>query len=500
MKRREFLTASLATAALAPAREVFPQSLAFLTQTIGALPAKTLDDGEIMLPATSIEALAGGLQGAVVLPGSADYDTVRQVWNGMFDKHPAIIARCQSAADVVQAIEFAREHSLLTAVRGGGHSYAGKSSCNGGIMIDLMPMRSVRVDPGTRTAHLAGGALLGQLDREAQAFGLATPAGVVSHTGVAGLTLGGGFGRLSRRFGLTSDNLIAVDLVTADGRYLRASEVENADLFWGLRGGGGNFGVVTSFEFRLHPMDSIVLSGGMVWPLEQAREVLRFYADYSHQIPDELTIGASLLRARDNTPLVSVSAFWSADHAKGERALEPLRQFGRPLRDTIAPVNYVALQSAIDHIQPFGQHYYSKTGFTGALSSDDLDLIMDVSRSATRPFNIFMNLEGGAVSRPASDATAFPNRDAMYWLGTSAQWTDPGYGGKQLRVMRAAWTRLEPITKGFYTNSAIDESDTQYQSNYGRNFARLVALKDKYDPTNLFRLNANVPPSIETAG
>jgi len=493
VKRREFLRASAAATALLPIGELSASTLA-LSRANARLPARALDGSDMTLMTADIEALAASLHGDVVLPGAADYDSARQVWNGIFDKRPALIVRCSGAADVTRAVNFAREHSLLTAVRGGGHSYSGKSSCDGGIVIDLSAMRSVRVNPTQHTARVAAGTLLGQLDHETQAFGLVTPAGVISHTGAAGLTLGGGFGRLSRRFGLTCDNLLAADVVTANGDYLRASDAEHPDLFWGLRGGGGNFGVVTSFEYRLHAMAPQVLAGAVAWPFEQARDVLRFFADYSLRIPDELYLIAALLRDKNGEPFVNVGVLWSTDHAKGEQALEPLRSFGKPLRDTIAPISYVARQSQDDWTQPFGLNYYNKSGFSRELSDDALDLILDVFQSSPHPFSLFMTLEGGAIGRVAPDATAFPNRDALYWLAISGQWEDAGLSEERIGVMRADWQRLQPLTRGFYTNSAMNESEARYRSNYGRNLPRLVALKTQYDPGNLFRLNANVAP------
>jgi hypothetical protein len=487
MRRRDFLSASLAATALLPIDELRARGQ--------SLPAKTLTGGDLTLAAADVEALAADLHGNIVLPNHGNYDAVRQVWNGIFDTRPALIARCSGAADVMTAVDFAREHSLLTAVRGGGHSYSGKSSCDGGIVIDLSPMRGVRVDAKAHTARVAAGTLLGQLDHEAQALGLVTPAGVISHTGVAGLTLGGGFGRLSRRFGLTSDNLLGADVVTADGRYIRASETENRDLFWGLRGGGGNFGAVTSFDYRLHPMDPMVLAGSVAWPMEQARDVLRFFAEYSQNIPDELYLIGGLLHDGQGQPFVNVGVLWSKDHAQGEQALKPLRNFGRPLRDTIGPASYVTLQSQKDWTQPFGLNYYNKSGFSHALGNDAIDLILDVFEASPHPFSLFLTLEGGAISRAAADATAFPNRDALYWLAISGQWQDPAISAERIAVMRSDWKRLQPLTRGFYTNSAMNESDARHRSNYGQNLGRLVALKNKYDPTNLFRLNANVTPT-----
>jgi hypothetical protein len=483
MQRRQFLSGSLAAAACWPARELFAQNLAFLTQTIGELPARTLAGRDRTLAGADVEALAASLRGDLLLPGSVDYETARHIWNGVFDRRPALIARCSGAADVIRAVNFAREFELLTAIRGGGHSYSGKSTCDGGIMIDLSAMRGARVDPHARTARVAGGSLLGDLDHEAQQFGLATTAGVISHTGAAGLTLGGGFGRLGRRFGLACDNLIAADIVTAGGAYLRVSETERADLLWGLRGGGGNFGVVTSFEYRLHPVDRMVLGGAVAWPVHQAREVMRFFADYSREAPDELYLACYLLPPRDGPAMVLVSGCWSAEHGKGEEILKPLRSFGPPASDSFGPIDYVALQCGSDKAVPHGRKYYSKSGFTGELDDDAIDLILDVFNGSPRPYTMLLEL------------FAFPNRDARYWFGTSAGWEDPAQSDAQISVMRSEWQRLQPLTQGFYINAAVDETPERFRSNFGQNFARLVALKDQYDPTNQFRLNANVPPS-----
>ncbi len=497
MRRRDFLRASLATTALVPI-DGFPASK-LMARVGGKLPARRLNGEDTVLSSGDVEALAGSMHGALVLPGSESYDQVRRVWNGIFDKRPAIVARCSGAADVMLAVNFSRAHSLLTAVRSGGHSYSGKSSCDGGIVIDLSAMRGVQVNPRGRTARVAAGTLLGQLDHETQAFGLATPAGVISHTGAAGLTLGGGFGRLSRRFGLTCDNLLGADVVTADGRYLKASDTENPDLLWGLRGGGGNFGIVTSFDYGLHPLDGTVLAGDVIWPFAQARDVLRFFAEYSLEVPDELYLIAALLRDAAGTPFVKVGVLWSTDLSAGEKALAPLRRFGRPSGDTIRPVSYVKHQSEDDRTQPHGLNYYNKSGFAGELSHDALDLILDVFQGSSRPFSLFMTLEGGAIGRVAAEATAFPNRDALYWLAISGQWKDAAESDERIRVMRAEWQRLEPLTRGFYTNSAMDESNARYRSNYGQNLERLAALKRKYDPGNLFRLNANVSPALQVS-
>jgi FAD/FMN-containing dehydrogenase len=491
MKRRHFVSGGLALAAAWPLR-----GFSSVLKGVGDLPAKTLAGGEVVLPGSSIEALAAGLRGEVLLAASPDYDRTRRLWNAMFDKKPALIARCTGAADVQHAVNFAREHQLLTAVRAGGHSLSGKSSCDGGLMIDLQPMQGVRVDPETRRAYLEAGSLLGQLDHECAAFGLATTAGTVSHTGAAGLTLGGGFGRLGRRFGLACDNVASFDIVTADGRFLRASDKENADLYWGLRGGGGNFGVVTSIEYRLHQMDPVILGGDIVWPLAQAREVLRFYRDIAAEAPEVANVEPDLHTEPDG-PVIAIEVCWSGDRSKGEAWLKKLRAFGKPARDTIAPVPYVAIQSGGDEMLGAGKYYMLKGGFLTQLKDEGIDLVVDSFKRMPNWYVLFFDHGGGAYRHMAPAATAFPNRDALFMMGTIGIWPSRDGTEENLAKMRANWKELAPLTKGFYTNLGDpDITMAGYRENYGANFERLVALKAKYDPSNLFRLNANVPPKL----
>ncbi|MGB8692054.1 MAG: FAD-binding oxidoreductase [Steroidobacteraceae bacterium] len=491
MKRRQFVGAGLALAATWPLR-----GFSAVLKGVGDLSAKTLAGGDVTLPASSIEALAASLRGDLLLANSTDYDRTRRVWNAAFDKKPALIVRCTGAADVRQAVDFAREHQLLTAVRAGGHSLSGKSSCEGGLMIDLQQMQGVRVDPETQRAYLESGSLLGQLDHECAAFGLATTAGTVSHTGAAGLTLGGGFGRLGRRFGLACDNVASFDIVTADGRFLRANDHENPDLFWGLRGGGGNFGIVTAIEYRLHPMDPVILGGSIVWPLDQARDVLRFYRDIALDAPELVNLGPGMHWEPDG-PKVTVEVCWSGARANGEAWLKKLRAFGKPARDDIAAMPYVTLQASGDEILGAGKYYHLKGGFLTQLKDDGIDLIIDSYKRMPNWYVLFMDHGGGAYRRVAPTATAFPNRDSRFMLGTIGIWPNKADMDANIEKMRANWRELEPLTKGFYTNVADqDTSMAHYRENYGSNFERLVALKAKYDPANLFRLNANVPPKM----
>ncbi len=490
MKRRQFIGAGLALAATWPLR-----GFTSVLKGVGDLPAKTLAGGDVLLRGSSVETFAASLRGDLLLPGHEGYERARHIWNGMFDKRPALIARCTGASDVIQAVNFAREHQLLTAVRAGGHSFSGKSTCDGGIMIDLEPMQGVRVDPKARRAYLETGSRLGQLDRESQAFGLATPAGTVSDTGAAGLTLGGGLGRLGRRFGLSCDNVVGADVVTAAGTLVHASESENADLLWGLRGGGGNFGVVTSLEYRLYPVDPIVLAGDIAWPIEQARDVLRYMVEFADSMPDELSLVAALVWTPDGKPLISVEACWSADHAAGEKVLAPLRRLGKPINDAIAPMPYVALQSAADAGLPAGNNYYAKNGFLPKLDEAGIDLILATFREAPTKFIMFVEGFGGAYGRVAVEATAFPNRREKFFALMISQWSGNEDSDRHLADLRASWKRMEHLARGFYTNLADpDTASAVIHDNYGPNLPRLAALKAKYDPMNLFRLNANVPP------
>jgi FAD binding domain/Berberine and berberine like len=495
MRRREFLSSAAAVAALLPARQLFAAQMANLERSGGELVAKTLAGADTVLHVADVEALAASVRGAVVLPGQAAYDGARRVWNGMYDKRPALIVRCTGAADVREAVNFARAHELLTAVRGGGHSFSGKSTCDGGIVIDLSSLDGVSVDPVARIARADGGALLGQLDHETRAYGLVTTTGTVSHTGAAGLTLGGGFGRLCRRYGLACDNLRAVDIVTADGRFLRASDDENADLFWGLRGGGGNFGVATSFEYRLHATNPVVLGGNIGWPADQMAEAFRNYVEFTKAAPDELNLDAFAITPGPTAMFVA-EACWCGDHARGEQVLAPLRRFGKPAFDQIGPVEYVKLQQSSDEGNAIGRRYYAKSAFLPDLTPGVLENLSEafLATPAALRYAILVSEVTGAVARVEPDATAFPNRGARYWVALIANYTDPAEDEARMAVVRDAWKPIEPHTDGFYTNLISDVPDAKVRSNYGRNYDRLVTVKNKYDPTNQFRLNANVLP------
>jgi FAD/FMN-containing dehydrogenase len=488
MKRREFVGASLALAAAAPLR-----GWTAILKDVGDVAAKSLDGADLNLPGSAVADFAAGLNGDLLLQGNPAYDARRRVWNGLFDRKPALIACCTGAADVRRAVDFARDNKLLTAVRAGGHSISGKSTCDGGFVIDLQQMQGVRVDPGAARATLEAGSLLSLLDHETTAHGLAVTAGTVSHTGAAGLTLGGGFGRLGRRFGLTCDNVQSFDIVTADGRLLRASDAENPDLFWGLRGGGGNFGVVTAIEYRLHRMDPVVLGGDLVWPAAKAHDVLRYFRDKLPGWPHEL-YAEPLLVVGPEGPVLSMEVLWSGDRAKGEAALKELRAFNSPVADGIGPKRYVDIQRGLDEMTAAGGFYYVKNGFMNQLTDEAIDHAIDVFNRHPGEFFLFFDPVDGAYHAVAPGATAFPNRGALIWLGMIAiLGTADGAEGK-IERLRGAWKELAPLTSGFYTNLGSDEPLSAYRDNYGANLERLIALKAKYDPMNLFRLNANVPP------
>jgi hypothetical protein len=491
MKRRQFVGSGIALASIWPLR-----SLAGLRKQSADVPAKSLTGSDIVVQGSAIETLSAELRGDVLLAGSQDYDRTRRLWNAVFDRKPAMIVRCTGAADVRLAVNFAREHQLLTAVRAGGHSYSGKSSCDGGLVIDLQMMQGVRVEPETKRAYVESGSLLGQLDHESAAFRLATTAGTVSHTGAAGLTLGGGIGRLGRRFGLACDNATSFDVVTADGHFLRANDTENPDLYWGLRGGGGNFGVVTSIEYQLHDMDPVILGGSLIWPIAQARDVLRYYRDIAIDAPDVVNLDPVLYTGPDGQ-VIEIEACWSGDRAKGEAWLKKLRAFGKPLHDKIAPTPYVALQTGGDELLKPGGYYYMKTGMLTQLKDEGIDLIIDSFKRMPEWYLVFFDHCGGAYRHLGPSDTAFPNRDMLFTLGTHSIWSSNEGIEEKMALMRANWHELEPLTQGFYTNY-VDSGITManYRENYGANFERLVALKAKYDPNNQFRLNANVPAKL----
>ena len=490
MRRRTFLGSGIATlslAALSPRRLYAAQDL----------PAVSRMGKAITLPASDIADLRARLRGGLLSAGDAGYDAARRIWNGAFDRKPALIAHCAGAADVMRTVEFARAHDLLVAVRGGGHSISGQSVCEGGLMVSLEGMRGIRIDPQARIARVEPGVLLGDFDREAQAFGLVTPAGTVSHTGVAGLTLGGGFGRLARKYGLACDNLQSADLVAADGRLVHASATENPELFWALRGGGGNFGVVTSFEFRLHPSPPILLGGPVIFPLAQARSALRAYADFAGDAADDIYADAALTTLPDGNRVLVIDTCYAGAIDAGAQAFAPIRKFGTPIVDAIAPTPYVKLQQTADQVLARGRRYYVKGSFLREIDTALSDSL--VEGFAGLPPGVTVNFAdaGGAISRVAPTATAFWNRGARWNLVCSAVWDNPADSEAGITAGRRAYDIAEPYAKGFYVNDAnlAERTQAQVDSNYGGNLARLEKVKAQYDPANLFHLNANVMPA-----
>jgi FAD/FMN-containing dehydrogenase len=433
-------------------------------------------------------------------PGDYGYDEARRVWNAMIDRRPALIARCAGASDVIKAVNFARRHDLLVSVRGGGHSFAGNAVCDGGLVIDLTRMQGIRVDPVSQTVRAEPGVKWLDFDRETQAFGLATTGGTNSDTGIAGLTLGGGHGWLGGKYGLTCDNLISADLVIASGELVHASDTENTDLFWGIRGGGGNFGVVTSFEYQLHPVGDL-LAGMVVHPFGKAGEVLRFYRDFIDGCPDEVTSISGMMTGEDGNPAIAVLLCYNGDHAEGERALAPMREFGPPLLDTVGPLPYTTLQSMLDAATPEGRQNYEKAHFFSQLSDGAIDTLIEGFARVTSPMSMLaLQQVGGEMQRGAGDHAAYSHRDALYNLVLFTAWEDQGESEVHIKWARDLWEDLIPYsTGGVYVNDIgreTEEGAEQIQSAFGAGYKRLVELKNKYDPTNLFRHNQNIRPSI----
>jgi len=445
-------------------------------------------------------ALGGGLRGRLLRAGDAGYDDARMVWNGMIDRRPALIAQCAGTADVVRCVNFARDNKVLTAVRGGGHNVAGNAVCDGGLVIDLSPMKGIRVDPERRIVRADAGVLWGELDHEAQAFGLATPGGFVSTTGIAGLTLGGGIAWLMGKYGLSSDNLLSADVVTAGGSFLRASATENEDLFWAVRGGGGNFGVVTSLEFRLHPVET-VLGGLIAYPLGRAKEVHALFREMIDRAPDELIALIALMNFPDIGPIVGTGVCFTGMPADGERLLRNLRQLGQPLIDSIAPVPYTVLQRMFDPNYPHGRRSYWKSNFLRSLDDAAVETMIEhFSKAPSLLSHSFLEGFTGAVRRVPSDETAFAQRDADYNFTLISMWTDPAEDERHIRWGREYWQAMQPYSAGGvyvnYLGSSADEGADRVKAAYGpAKYQRLVALKRKYDPENLFRLNQNIPPA-----
>jgi FAD/FMN-containing dehydrogenase len=461
----------------------------------------------------AVTELGDGFKGEAISPGDLGYDKARAVWNGSIDKRPALIVRPTGAADVIDAVNYAREKGLPLAVRCGGHSVAGNGTVDGGVLVDLSSLKGVHVDPEARTARVNGGVLVGELDRETQLFGLATPSGRVTTTGVGGFTLGGGYGWLSPKFGLACDNLLSAEVVTADGRLVTASEAENDDLLWGLRGGSSNFGVATSYEFRLHPLGPIVLAGLLVHPIDEANSVLRANRDYVESAPEELVTATAILQAPPaefiprqlhGKPVLGLFVIYIGDPEEGGAAVAPVKALGSPAADLVAPMPYTAFQAMIDPFTPRGLLNYHRGIHLNALPDEAIDRYVDLGTeialvSAATTMSVLFR-HGGAVSRVPDDATAAGHRDAAYMAHPIACWQDPAQAPLHLDwVQRFSETMAPFTTGGVYLNFEPDEGEERVRAGYGaEKYAKLVTLKDKWDPDNLFRVNQNIKPSRET--
>jgi hypothetical protein len=502
MKRRTFLqSAAVAAASLSlPVVPGYVHAASRPRWRWRDVEAVTGDGRSVVIPGAALDDLRTRLRGRLLLAADDGYDDARRILNPTFDRRPALIVQPTGVADIRTAVNFAQEHGgLLLAVKCGGHSYSGQSTCDRGMQVDLTLFRDVRVEPRSRTAWVTGGSLLGAVDHETMQYDLVTTLGTVSHTGVGGLVTGGGFGRLGRKFGLAIDNLKSIDIVTADGEPRHASEDENADLFWGVRGGGGNFGIVTSFEFRLHPMRRQIIGGDMIFPLAKAHDALLLFGEYGLAAPDELTLGMAMVQPPGDEPgIVAIEVCYCGEPRDFDRAIAPLRRLGQPLHDGVGPMDYTVLQRSGDINDPRAMAMYLKGGFIPELGPDLARAIVGgFPAHPTRLTSLFFQVSGGAIARVSSDATAFPQRDAFANMLTASLWPFGQDGSAHMAASRAYWSTLEPFSHGFYVNDLEPEHTLEdVQANYRRNLDRLVAVKNRYDPTNLFRLNANVKPSV----
>jgi hypothetical protein len=455
----------------------------------------------------NIREFRAGLRGSLLQPGDAGYDAARRVWNGAIDRKPALIARCAGPADVLATVNFARTNQLLVSVRGGGHNVTGNAVCDGGLMIDLSPMKGIRVDRQRRTVTAQAGATWGDLDHETQAFGLATTGGQISTTGIAGLTLGGGLGWLMRKCGLVVDNLLSADVVTADGRFLTASATEHADLFWGLRGGGGNLGLVTSFEYRLHPIGPIVTGGVILHPAERAADALRFYREHMAKAGDDEMVVFAFQSAPPapfvptslhGAPVVGFALCHVGSLDEGKQAADRLRAFGRPLVEQIGPMPYTAVQKMMDEAMPFGRHVYLRSDHLTGLGDDVIETCVRHTTPMTTPLSVAVLIPlGGAVARVGEHDTAFSHRTTPFDIDIFGIWTDSRESDRHLAWGRGFGAALQPFSRGVYINEMGSEGDERIRAAYHpANYARLVTLKNQYDPTNFWRMNQNIKPTV----
>ena len=460
----------------------------------------------VAIPPDDLQALRAQLRGTACAPMDAGYDEARTIWNAMIDRRPGLAIRCQGASDVLQAVALARKHGLVVAVRGGGHNIAGSAVCEGGLLIDLSPMRWVRVDPVAKLANVGPGATLADVDRETQAFGLAVPTGINSTTGIAGLTVGGGFGWITRKFGMTIDNLVSADVVTADGRLLRASEKENSDLFWAIRGGGGNFGIVTNFEFKLHAVGPQVLSGLVIHPFADAKKILTQYQPILDKAPDDLTCWA-VMRQAPPLPFIPaewhgkevliLAMIWAGDMAEGEKAMAELRGLGKPIVDVVSPHPFVGWQAAFDPLLTPGARNYWKTHDFERLGEEAIDMLLDAVKTLPGPeCEIFIAHVGGAMARVPADATAYPQRKAHFIMNVHTRWREASQDAACIGWARKLFDAAAKYAIGSaYVNFMPEDETDRIEKVYGSNFKRLTAIKRKYDPDNLFRSNQNIKPA-----
>jgi FAD/FMN-containing dehydrogenase len=492
MDRRRFCRTALAAgvAATIPSLYGCEKKVPVATEADTSIRGISLDGAELELEKAAIKELGEAMSGPVILSGHPDYDAARSIWNGMHDKRPALIARCASADDVSKAVTFANERGLLTAIRGGGHSWPGKSICDDGLVIDLSQMNTAEVDVDSQTAHVKGGALLNALDTAALEHGLVTTAGVVSHTGVGGFTLGAGFGRLNRKYGLAIDNVKGAEIVTADGMVRHVSADEEPDLFWAIRGGGGNFGVVTEFDFQLHPFDRNVLSGNIIYPIDQARDVLEFYAEWSAGLSDELYAGPTIGTLPEMGRVIMIDIVYNGDPAAGEKEIAPMRAIGKPMADVVQVQDYMNMQTGMDAMLGHGIRSYAKNGMIKEWSQGLVDAIIDADDPRTFLAN---HVAGAAVKRVGEADTAWPHRNAEIMLVMLTAWGDAAQDDEMIAATRALYEAIEPYTGGYYGN--IDFDQDAATGNYGPAYARLAKIKAQYDPGNLFRLNSNIEPA-----
>ena len=466
---------------------------------------KNLNDDYTEIKEERIQLLKSNLRGEILFPSQESYDAERAIWNGMINKKPGLIIRCEGASDVIHSVRFAREHNLLISVRGGGHNISGNAVTDGGLMISLSKMKGITVDPVRRTATVQPGVRWGEVDKETQVFGLAAPGGIVSSTGIAGYTLGGGFGWISRKYGFAADNLISVDMVTAEGKFLTVNESENADLFWGLRGAGSNFGITTSFKFKLHPVGPNVVAGIIFYDIKDAKSVFNFYRDFAKNSPDELTSlivlrlappAPFLPKELHGKPVIGISLLYCGEIEEGKKIVEPLKKFGNPIIDLITVKPYLAHQAMFDAGQLTGNQYYWKSEYLPGVNDTCAEVLLNNLSKITSPLTgvLIFQLKG-QIDKINHNETAIGNRDAAFVININSCWENPDESEKHIKWTRDFWKSVKPFsTGGVYVNFLADDDNERVKSAYKENYEKLVSLKKKYDPSNFFRLNQNIKP------